>query len=171
MITQNEIDNGTEEFFCSDCGERIGPADARCPKCGAEFIEDEKFISVEIEQGRKLARIIIGTSITILILTGIFNLMKFDGHSLLFLIHLGLLIVLFRAFYQGIKGAKYIMIALFGIAGLYGAFLGLLYMSKHWLGMLFLLLGLLYIGFSVLLIISQPIKLFQEYQKENQIDE
>lgn len=44
MITQNEIENESEELVCSACGEKVNPNDTRCPKCGAEFGEEDEQI-------------------------------------------------------------------------------------------------------------------------------
>ena len=41
MSKENQMNTQTgselEELLCSDCGEKVSPADIKCSKCGAEF--------------------------------------------------------------------------------------------------------------------------------------
>jgi hypothetical protein len=165
MLTPNEIE--AEDLLCSECGVEVSSYDINCPNCGSEFKDNEKYQSAEIEQGRKLARVIMGSVLAVLFIIGIFDLADFDIRSWTsFFIRLALTILMFRLFYQGIKGAKYIMIVLLGIAGLYGIFMGVVYMSKTLIGLLPVVIGLLYIVFSIILIKSNSIKLFQEFQRK-----
>ena len=82
MSKENQMNTQTgselEELLCSDCGEKVSPADIKCSKCGAEFENDISDLDEEVTRGRKLAISIIAVSVAMLIVTGIINLLNFD---------------------------------------------------------------------------------------------
>ena len=171
MSKENQMNTQTgselEELLCSDCGEKVSPADIKCPKCGAEFENDISDLDEEVTKGRKLAISVIAVSVAMLLVSGIIRMVNFDAGTLLtYFIRQGLTVLLLTLFYQGINGARIIMLVLFCIGGVISLVNGILLTNTTGLRILLILFGMIYVGISVVLASAKPIKTFQEYQRE-----
>jgi predicted amidophosphoribosyltransferase len=67
MLAQNE--NKSEELFCQECGEKVSYLETLCRNCGKSLDGVDKKLSKVLERGRFLTRIILSSTILIMIIT------------------------------------------------------------------------------------------------------
>jgi hypothetical protein len=164
MNTQNTFE--PVEFFCPNCGEKVNYSTTLCPNCNSILSRFDEKLSKELIQGQTLTRIILISSFCVILIANILGIIIPNLRtSTQAFITLVLTALLFIFCYKGFAIAKWITIIFFGITGLTGIKLGISLMSKTWFALIIIVLAAIYVGFSVLLIKSKPIKYFQEYQK------
>jgi len=164
MFNQNEIE--AEEFFCSECGTKVDYSTTLCPNCGSVLSNIDIKISKEVIRRRTIIRLIPGSSFTIILFGNILNMIiTYRQPSTSALITLVLTLIVYIYFYKGSSFAKWITIFVLGVGGLYGIKLGIELVSKAWFASIPIVIGLIYVAFSIILIKSKSIKLFQEFQR------
>jgi len=163
-----QSDSDQKDSFCSTCGEQINFNTKHCPNCGTELLMDGDKSTKELKQGQSLTRIILTSSFAIILISNVLELIisnkQCSSNALIILI---LVVILYTLFYRGYSFARFIAIAILGLSGLYGIIAGILIMSKSWLALLPIGVGILYVFFAVILFRVKSIKLFQEYQRKN----
>jgi len=155
------------EFSCPNCGEKVDIPVTLCPICNSVLSRVDETLSKELIKGRSLTRIILGSSFIVMLVSNILQVIILNNHtSIQEFVTLVLTALLYIFFYNGFNIARWITIVFLGAGGLIGINLGISLMSKSWLALIAIVIGIIYVGFSVLLIKAKPIKYFQEYQRK-----
>lgn len=159
-----------EEFFCSTCGEQISYDVKKCPNCGAELlISDAKDIE-ELKQGHSLTKKILSSSFGLILVLSLLDfLITKNQSSSKVLIVIVLILLLYILFYRGHNFARYITVAMLGCIGVFGIIKGSLMITRSFLALIPIALGILYVFFSLVLLTSRSVRIFQTYQKNNRI--
>jgi len=164
MNTQNTFE--PVEFFCPNCGEKVNYSVTLCPICNSVLSRVEVKLTRELIKGRNLTRIILISSFCVILTANILGIIVPNLRTLTqAFITLVLTALLFIFCYKGFAIAKWITIIFLGVTGLTGIKLGISLMSETWFALIIIVLAVIYVGFSMLLIKSKPVKYFQEYQR------
>ena len=164
MNNQNTLE--PVEFFCPNCGEKVNYLVTLCPICNSVLSRVKVKLTRELIKGQNLTRIILSSTFILMLVSNILKviLTKHPTSSQDF-IWLVLTALLFIFFYKGFNIARWLTIVFFGMGGVIGINLGISLLSKSWLALIPIVIGFVYVGFSVLFIKAKPVKYFQEYQR------
>ena len=163
MISQNTFE--PMEFFCTNCGEKVTYSATLCPNCGSVLSNIDIKYSKELIRGRTILRIIMGSSFTVILIGNILSVIITNRQpSIGALTTLVLTSLLYICFYKGFTFAKWLTIFFLGVGGIYGIKFGISIITKAWFAFIPIIIGLIYVVFSIILIKSNSIKLFQNFQ-------